>query len=294
MTSFSNFLKKIFASNNGKEETEIEQIVRCLTSYLPPVECIRLRPQAAENLSLFDSKLGGVPYLPKDAEYPMGKGKYAGKPLRLLAQLNLDTLPPIADLPTQGMLQFFCSSDQEDGMYGLDFDEGSAIKQDGFRVIYYSNIITDEKQLTPANEMPQIEGEETFPLTENYLLKAEKRIETASVSDYRFEPSIIKAIKDATGKEITSLSDLDAEHKDIIRKAFYFGKGTKIGGYPFFTQDDPRYNEAYSNHTFCLLQIDSEATGIMWGDMGVGNFFIEPERLKKLDFSNVMYNWDCY
>ena len=32
---------------------------------------------------------------------------------------------------------------------------------------------------------------------------------------------------------------------------------------------------------------------IMWGDMGIANFFINKEDLSKLDFSNVFYNWDC-
>jgi len=31
----------------------------------------------------------------------------------------------------------------------------------------------------------------------------------------------------------------------------------------------------------------------MWGDCGVGNFFINIEDLKNLDFSDVLYNWDC-
>ncbi|MDE5859478.1 MAG: DUF1963 domain-containing protein, partial [Oscillospiraceae bacterium] len=32
---------------------------------------------------------------------------------------------------------------------------------------------------------------------------------------------------------------------------------------------------------------------IMWGDMGVANFFISENDLKNLDFSKVAYNWDC-
>ncbi|MBO7381562.1 MAG: DUF1963 domain-containing protein, partial [Neisseriaceae bacterium] len=39
-------------------------------------------------------------------------------------------------------------------------------------------------------------------------------------------------------------------------------------------------------------QIDSK-NGIMWGDAGVGNFFITADDLKKRDFSRVLYNWDC-
>jgi uncharacterized protein YwqG len=33
---------------------------------------------------------------------------------------------------------------------------------------------------------------------------------------------------------------------------------------------------------------------ICWGDDGVGNFLIRAEDLEKLDFSQVIYNYDCY
>ena len=33
--------------------------------------------------------------------------------------------------------------------------------------------------------------------------------------------------------------------------------------------------------------------GILWGDAGVGNFFIDLEKLKQRDFSDVFYTWDC-
>ena len=36
-----------------------------------------------------------------------------------------------------------------------------------------------------------------------------------------------------------------------------------------------------------------EAAGILWGDVGVANFFILPQNLEKKDFSNVLYTWDC-
>jgi len=43
-----------------------------------------------------------------------------------------------------------------------------------------------------------------------------------------------------------------------------------------------------------LLQLDSDdSIDLMWGDSGVGNFFIKDEDLKNLNFSNVLYNWDC-
>ena len=49
-----------------------------------------------------------------------------------------------------------------------------------------------------------------------------------------------------------------------------------------------------------LFQLDSQLAEnrgepdlVLWGDCGVGNFFISREALKKRDFSRVGYHWDC-
>ena len=69
------------------------------------------------------------------------------------------------------------------------------------------------------------------------------------------------------------------------------GSGHKLGGYPYFTQEDPRSAEGME----LLLQLDSDdSVNMMWGDVGVGNFFIAPEDLKRGDFSRVAYSWDCH
>ena len=42
------------------------------------------------------------------------------------------------------------------------------------------------------------------------------------------------------------------------------------------------------------MQIDSDLDNdIMWGDMGIANFFITPEDLAAENFDNVLYTWDC-
>ncbi|MFR6587725.1 MAG: DUF1963 domain-containing protein [Ruminococcus sp.] len=38
----------------------------------------------------------------------------------------------------------------------------------------------------------------------------------------------------------------------------------------------------------------SDSHEIMWGDSGICNFFIHSEALRNCDFSEVLYNWDCY
>jgi uncharacterized protein YwqG len=66
------------------------------------------------------------------------------------------------------------------------------------------------------------------------------------------------------------------------------GAGHKLGGYPHFTQDDPRTRRDLE----LLFQLDSD-DGVMWGDAGVGNFFIAPDDLARRDFSRVLFSWDC-
>lgn len=69
----------------------------------------------------------------------------------------------------------------------------------------------------------------------------------------------------------------------------------KIGGYPNFIQQDPRSKFPKSS-LILLFQIGSgysQAIDIMWADGGIGNFFIEQSHLAKLDFTQVLYNWDC-
>ena len=46
-------------------------------------------------------------------------------------------------------------------------------------------------------------------------------------------------------------------------------------------------------HGDLLLQIDS-TNDVSFGDSGVANFFISPSDLERLDFSRVLYTWDCY
>ena len=68
--------------------------------------------------------------------------------------------------------------------------------------------------------------------------------------------------------------------------------GNKLLGYPFFTQYDPR--DTKTKYNTLLFQLDSDNKNIMWGDFGVGNFFINNKDLENLNFSNVYFTWDCY
>lgn len=65
---------------------------------------------------------------------------------------------------------------------------------------------------------------------------------------------------------------------------------------PEFTQDPPAFlDEGETVYDRVLLQLDSSCNEdfFMWGDEGIGNFFINSDDLKNRRFEKTMYNWDC-
>ncbi len=291
-----------------KTMEKLEKLMARVDELIEPVQTVRLHPKRGET-TVFDSKMGGVPYFPKSMKYPVVReGEHKGKPLYFLAQLNFGTLPKIPGFPTEGILQFFAGCEGDD-VYGMDFKDGQS--QNGFRVIYHENIVKDASKLYSEKDMPKFGKEVDLPFEGEFLLTAEKAEPMAiSVGDFRCDKIVTAAYNElfdgnvvgmwGMGKGI-GIRDID----DELLSAFCASRdslGTRMGGFPFFTQEDPRgWDEGYGKCTVMLFQSDSENGGdnhdrvdeICWGDAGVANFFISPEDLAKRDFSRVIYNWDC-
>ncbi|MDO4878416.1 MAG: YwqG family protein [Neisseria sp.] len=245
----------------------------------------------AGSAELWDSKVGGNPYLPQGMEYPRNA---EGQPMALLAQINFAQMPALPDYPAEGILQFFIC---DDGLMGMDFDNMVQHDGSGFRVIYHPQVQTEGLQ----HDFPDLENEDgglPFEFGKEYRMvfqNAEQQY--MSLEDYRFEssmPKLNRFLEDKAEEE-----DYDWTLHEKYGDAF-FCETHRIGGYPFFTQEDPR---AYANSVMpqdyeLLFQLASDCgkdqeVEVMWGDAGVGGFFIRPEDLKKRDFSKVAYNWDC-
>jgi uncharacterized protein YwqG len=126
----------------------------------------------------------------------------------------------------------------------------------------------------------------------NFILSKEG----ITASDYRFEKIFTEEYnKYFSDNKISELYELEDDIYELLDE--YNSGGHKIGGYPFFTQEDPRDYKNLNEFDTVLLQIDSEFdeidTDIMWGDSGVCNFLINSQDLKNKDFSKIIYNWDC-
>lgn len=255
---------------------------------------IKIKIKEADNLPLTASKFGGVPYWLPETPYPVDK---QGNKLLLLAQINFSEMPPLPDFPTTGLLQFLMTHN----VYEMNFYDNPT-RQDDWRVVYHAEInpAIDESSVLALNipYAPQIFDEEDdggFPVDTQYRLSfepAEIRIGTECIG---FDKALKNAAKEAGIKlNKNDLSDLEVLFGEKAwEKIKQHTVENLIGGYPDFTQTDPRDERKYKKHSVLLLQIESDE-GIMWGDCGVGNFFIRPDDLRKKDFSKVLFHWDCY
>ena len=257
-------------------------------AYKKPVVKMNL---TLEEPSLLESKIGGTPYIPHEGQMPRDS---QGVQMKLVAQIDCAAVKGLEDFPKQGLLQFFAATDD---VTGLDFDNPTSGA--GSKVIYYETI---DKTVTEEEVLGKIEpmGEDAyFPIGGSYGITFSLAEEGMGISDYQYEELFVKAyneqFKDHTISKIYDLEETILN--EICESQNEFGH--KIGGYPAFTQADPRtYNTALQGYDTLLLQIDSEYDyekyDIMWGDSGVCNFFIRSSDLKNLDFNDVLYNWDCY
>jgi uncharacterized protein YwqG len=235
---------------------------------------IKIKAKPAQKTKLWESKVGGAPYLPKGIAYPTAAD---GSPLFFLAQLNFAEMPRLAPFPEKGIVSFYI---QDDDLYGMDFDNGE--NTDNFRVLFFPDVTTDLNALQPAPaknrdyELLPHHPESSFPLTFE-LAEA-----VAPMTDYRFWQTF--------GADFfQQFADREWAVTESFGKTVN-AQGHKTGGYAYFTQDDPRQP---NDPMLLLFQLDSdEGMDLMWGDMGVGHFFIRESDLKNGDFSRVVYNWD--
>jgi uncharacterized protein YwqG len=235
--------------------------------------------------SIYESKFAGKPYLPKTMEHPKDANDW---PMKLLAQLNFEEIPSFKQMPKHGILQFFISAD--DDVMGMDFD--NLTNQKNFKILFHNQIEKDKTLLVSDFSYLDDLDSENFPIEHELALTFHIDYEPVSINDFRMDELLGESVDlSVYVKEGEDEKELWEVYNDT-----FLGDGHKLGGYPFFTQSDPRDDEKrYAEKDVLLLQIDSDYyQGIMWGDSGIANFFISQKDLLNLNFSNVIYNWDCH
>ena len=231
----------------------------------------------------WQSKFGGFPYFPKNMTYPTNENN---EYLSLIAQINFAEITTLKNFPKTGILQFYI--DGNDELYGLDYDQPT--QQKNFRILYFPKVDKNISNLiTNFDFLPKINEDYCYIIGE-FSLNFKSSIAPINPFDKYFPEKLPQLHQ----KDNNSLIDL---YEEFYNNNFE-EVGHKLGGYPEFIQGDPRSGLAKNDEPYeLLLQIDSQffddGKYICWGDAGICNFFIQPSMLKKLDFSKVLYNWDC-
>ncbi len=263
-------------------------------------EVIYIKAEKVDDLSLEESKFGGFPFVPLGGVIPTNA---EGNQLALLAQINCAQLPENNMYPSDGWLQIWCL---EDEMYGFWSD---TIQPETNQKVLYIPAGTQGEPLERVVAMYQPYVSEDCPV---WFINEQGAIwgmrlsfthgqQGITYSDGRFRDLFLDRWNERYPEQaVENFYDLPDE---IFENVVDIHDGSdcahQLGGYPYFTQYDPRYERdstELTKYTEVLFQIDSQFDtewDLCWGDAGVRNFFISRENLEALDFSDLLYNFDC-
>jgi len=234
-------------------------------------ECYIIKVADGE-ASLTDSKIGGNPYLPEGEELPKSsKDEY----MPLFAQINFEGLE-LENFPNKGILQLFADKDVD---WPTDYK---------FR--YYEDISKPSQ-----TEFPEIDLKNFF-VERDVKITFEKTITPISINDFRFNDIFCELANELYDIDIDYWMNIEDETDvslDDIFDAFPHDNGN-IGGYPDFTQTDPREDDLDEDYSECLIKIDSCLDRrIQIGDSGIAWALITKEDLINKNFDNAKFDWDC-
>ena len=263
-------------------------------------EVIYIKAEKVDDLSLEESKFGGFPFVPLGGAIPTNA---EGNQLALLAQINCAQLPENNMYPSDGWLQIWCL---EDEMYGFCSD---TIQPETNQKVLYIPAGTQGEPLERVEAMYQPYGDEECPL---WFVDEQGAIwgmrlsfthgqQGITYSDGRFRDLFLERWnKRYPEQAVENFYDLPDEiFENMVDSHDGPDCAHQLGGYPYFTQYDPRYeydSAELAKYTEVLFQIDSQFDtkwDLCWGDAGVRNLFISRENLEALDFSDLLYNFDC-
>ncbi len=245
--------------------------------------------------TVLESKIGGMPYFPAGAAIPLDGN---GNPLRFLMQIRCSDVQGIDCFPRQGMLQFWIAADDTWGMCDP--------ADKGYRVIYFDQLDAPS-EAAPITEMNGMERE-FFPLKGEFGVSFELTEDVIPECTEQYEAAFCRHFNEASGESISSMYDLYSRLRlplSVLEAAVArsdSSRGHRIGGSSDFCQYDPREtDEMQQRYDFQLLQLSSDFgrvngknyENIMWGDAGIGHFFINRKKLKNADFSDILYWCDC-
>ena len=207
------------------------------------------------------SRLGGVPIMPANIEWPR---RAWGVPLHFIAQLDLGEVPRCSmtgDLPRDGALLFFY--DGEDMGWGYEGRDA-----DGFKVLFVDADAPRSRRVPPAD----------------------------TPDDFVRPTSGVTFVVE--GSLDLDLTGLDEAARERVAARLSEGPSHRLLGEPEAIQNDPREDAPMrmrGEDWLLLLQVDSgEPLDFEFGDSGRIYFVVRREDLKAGRWDNVWCVLQCY
>ena len=253
------------------------------THLLPTLRAaIKIKLETHQAITVGDCKIGGMPDLPVNIEWPHAHGK----PLAFIAQINLAEIHALdteAQLPPSGWLYFF---------YDAVNEHWGDVPDDywHFAVRYFDGAVTELYPAEPPENLA----------SENQFLSAATSFQPQTT--FPDESSLAWPKVGMTRKQWMALGELE-EHVYEMNSGRYnqlLGHSTNLqdGMERLCTRMAKQFFEADGtpNEWVLLLQLDSndKECGMMWGDCGVLYFWIRQQDLQQRRFERCWCVMQCF
>lgn len=273
-------------------EAGIAKLAPTFVSLAKP--CVRLVPRNIpdEDPVVGRSRLGGVPDLPPDSDWP----RWKDRPLSFLAQIELEALSGFTGtdvLPSHGLLSFFYDPLQDTWGYDPN-DVGS------WRVVW-----TQDKNLEPRPLPTDLPPEGRFEACEaafspdvslptwDSMIVESLKLKKRHLKRYFQVEDRLRGEADL-GTSSWLLGHADQIQNDMQLECSLVTNGLYCGDASGY--DDPRskvFAQEASSWQLLLQLASEEEAAMMWGDAGCLYFWIREQDLAQRNFDKVWMILQC-
>lgn len=255
-----------------------------LTDAVAESTFITTEPWPQESFPMGASRIGGLPDLPRELEWPSADEK----PLAFLAQFSLDEFRKFDTrklLPESGFLFFFYDRDQR--VWGFDPKD-----QQYWRVLFHPGSASDLARREAPVSLPE---EHVFPACALHCSVQQTLPQDPPFTMASDKYSRLLELLGTTSTHHQLLGHESTIQGDVKLECQLVSNGLYCGDSSGYT--DPRASqlEAGAAEWMLLLQVDSDDNPkMMWGDLGRLYFCIRGQDLKNCHFENVWMVFQCY
>lgn len=276
--------------------------ITAIESTIRPFIAIEATSSVTRSPLPWESQFGGRPYLPQGTDYP----HLEGKPAPLLAQINFAEIPPLEGFPTSGILQFYTVDkptwDWNHSWFATEervsMSYAELMELAGAKVLFFPDpVLSVDDLITDFSFLPSFE----HPLVPERLdLRFQTKLAPMDAGGLN---NWVEALKESEffaenyDYALGELSDRASNDSQLeAARHLLYGDGHRLGGYPAFSQSDPRkelfplaFGESFPPYELLFRMVGQP--GVELHDSNL-YFLIQPSDLQSKNFSNVLFYSD--